>query len=91
MYFQKMVSKEKLKIKWHTHTRGESQDSIKLTLDTSPPSTSNFIAESLRPESATFAFLLADETTWLLLVEEPGAGRLVPTVKEEEGWEEFFS
>lgn len=59
-----------------------------LTLDTSPPSTSNFIAESFRPESATFALLAVEEVTWLL----PGAGRLVPpTGKLEEGWEEFLT
>lgn len=64
-----------------------------LTLDTSPPSTSNFIAESFRPESATLVLLAVEEVcTWLLLAEEepPGAGRLVPTTGklEEEGWEE---
>lgn len=64
----------------------------RLTLDTSPPSTSNFIAESFRPDSATLALLAVEEVTWLLLAEEPGAGRLVPTTgKLEEGWGEFLT
>lgn len=43
------------------------------------------------PESASLAFFVAEEAAWLLVVEELGAARLVPTGKEEEGWEEFFS